>query len=146
MYWSNRRRLIKRLFPTHKTNRQFWSFVRSRSLLIPIPEYAAASSNVKLLFSHTGTDFISSSPKILYISRRLRLSKGPETPAFTNFYPSLMIPRQNVRRAFAAASVSSHGKKLGISLSTWEYSSCKIPLKIGFFKSKQTAGSRLRLP
>jgi hypothetical protein len=31
-------RLINRLFPTHKTNRQFWSFVRSRSLLIPIPE------------------------------------------------------------------------------------------------------------
>ena len=58
MNLSNRRRFIRRLLPTHKTNWQFCSLVRSRSLLIPIPEYAAASSKVKLLFSQIGTSFI----------------------------------------------------------------------------------------
>jgi len=46
MNLSNRRRFIRRLLPTHKTNWQFCSLVRSRSLLIPIPEYAAASSTI----------------------------------------------------------------------------------------------------
>lgn len=58
IYLSNRRHLINRLFPTHKTKLQFLSLVRSRNLLIPMPEYAAASYKLKLLFSKIGTSFI----------------------------------------------------------------------------------------
>ena len=35
---SNRRRLIRRLFPTQRTNLHLSSFVISRSLLMPMPE------------------------------------------------------------------------------------------------------------
>ena len=55
MYFSKICRLIKRLLPTNKTNVQSASFVISRSLLIPMLEYAAASSRVNASFSAIGT-------------------------------------------------------------------------------------------
>ena len=56
-YSSNFLRLIKRLEPTHSTKGQDSLSDSFRSLLIPIPEYAAASSRVKLLFSQMGTSY-----------------------------------------------------------------------------------------
>lgn len=47
--------LISLLLPFQRTNGQFSSFDISRSLPIPTPQYALASSSVKLDFSHNGT-------------------------------------------------------------------------------------------
>jgi hypothetical protein len=44
--------------PIHKTNGQLLSSDISLILLIPIPEYAAASSTVKFDFSQIGTSFV----------------------------------------------------------------------------------------
>ncbi len=49
---------MSRFVPSQSTNSQSSSFVSCLNLLIPIPEYAAASSNVRLLFSQIGTSFI----------------------------------------------------------------------------------------
>ena len=66
MYSSSFLRLISRLEPIHKTKGQLSLSDIFLSLLIPIPEYAAASSKVKLLFSQTGISIIDS---ILHIHR-----------------------------------------------------------------------------
>ena len=66
MYSSSFLRLISRLEPIHKTKGQLSLSDIFLSLLIPIPEYAAASSKVKLLFSQTGISIIHS---ILHIHR-----------------------------------------------------------------------------
>ena len=57
---KNKRFLISRLLPTQRTKLQFLSLVISRSLPVPMPEYAAASSNVKFAFSQIGISFIQS--------------------------------------------------------------------------------------
>lgn len=57
-YSSRSFRLIRRLFPHQITKWQFLSFVSSRSLFIPMPKYAEASSNVRFDFSHIGTSFL----------------------------------------------------------------------------------------
>lgn len=57
-YSSSFLRFINRFVPFHRTKSQFSSFEISRSLLIPIPVYAAASSNVRLLFSQTGISIL----------------------------------------------------------------------------------------
>lgn len=54
-YSSSFLRLISLLVPTHNTNSQLSSLVSFRSLFIPIPEYDAASSSVRLVFSQIGT-------------------------------------------------------------------------------------------
>ena len=56
-YSSSFLRLIKRLEPTQSTKGQDSLLDSFRNLLIPIPEYAAASSSVKLLFSQIGTSY-----------------------------------------------------------------------------------------
>ena len=56
-YSSSFLRLIKRFEPTQSTKGQDSLSDSFRSLLIPIPEYAAASSRVKLLFSQIGTSY-----------------------------------------------------------------------------------------
>ena len=58
MYSSSFLRLISRFEPIQRTNGQLSLSDIFLSLLIPIPEYAAASSNVRLLFSHTGTSIM----------------------------------------------------------------------------------------
>lgn len=50
--------MISLLLPTQSTKLQFLSLVISRSLPVPMPEYAAASSNVKFAFSQIGISFI----------------------------------------------------------------------------------------
>lgn len=59
--------MISRLLPTNNTKLHFGSFVISRSLLIPIPKYAAASSRVKHAFSQTGTE-----NSAIYLAKRIR--------------------------------------------------------------------------
>ena len=56
-YSSSFLRLIKRLEPTQSTKGQDSLLDNFRNLLIPIPEYAAASSRVKLLFSQIGISY-----------------------------------------------------------------------------------------
>ena len=58
MNLSNKRFLIRRLFPTQRTKLQFLSLVISRSFPVPMPEYAAASSKVRFAFSQIGTSFM----------------------------------------------------------------------------------------
>ena len=56
-YSSSLRRLISRLVSFQRTNLHSSLSVIDRSLLTPIPEYAAASSKVRLLFFQIGTSF-----------------------------------------------------------------------------------------
>lgn len=58
MYSSNFRRLIRRFVPFHRTKEHCSDSVSFRSLLMPIPEYAAASSKVRLLFSQIGISLL----------------------------------------------------------------------------------------
>ena len=58
MYSSSFLRLINLFVPIHNTNSQSSLSESNLSLFIPMPEYAAASSKVKLLFSQIGTSFI----------------------------------------------------------------------------------------
>lgn len=74
---------MSRFVPSQSTNSQSSSFVSCLNLLIPIPEYAAASSNVRLLFSQIGTSFI----KVLLFLQNIikRLTAGP--------FPALICDR-----------------------------------------------------
>ena len=56
-YRSKARRFISRLEPIHKTYGQLSLLVKSRSLLMPMPKYAAASSKVRFAFSQMGTSY-----------------------------------------------------------------------------------------
>ena len=86
-------------FPAHQM-KYSCSLVRSRSLLIPIPEYAAASSNIKLLSPQIGTSFIGISPF-------LRLTVFLLSPFSPALFPCLCsawgVQRLNIQRFERAA-------------------------------------------
>lgn len=69
-YSSNFFLFISFLLPIRITKLHRGSFARLRNLLIPIPEYAAASSNERLSFSQTGMSCtICTSPFINFLYR-----------------------------------------------------------------------------
>ena len=71
-YSSSFLRLIKRLEPTQSTKGQDSLLDNFRNLLIPIPEYAAASSSVKLLFSQIGTSYFNAPALLSPISHNMK--------------------------------------------------------------------------